>query len=648
MANGALDPTLEGLDAVKQFNERPQEPQSATSSAAPRSALKGRKEPKARPSATPLPPTKEDQARKRAFADLVDLSLLSDDEEPAPVAVQSPAGLPNGATSTTQTQPTSTTPANVDASAPAAKPAQAASTTPVAVHAVPPRPSTSSQPAPGISGQVPASASIVPPADQLGNVRNQSLYLDLPLSHPARQNALVQPLDRHKAKRVTSYNPKTIARDVLLASGRHPDMRHLNVHMEILRQHLPAFTNNNIDLETIRWDIIDPGGPEVGSATASARPSAVDEANMADDEGDSDEDSVLGNATPAFNATNGTDVGTTAAMRIRQHTFASGKPVGRPRRYNPEGSAPFSQSPAQRNSYLPKKAPEPAKVPLEGSPAGQGYAALNQFNADGTKKKGRPVGWRKWMQKSPGQTTPSGGGGGTGAPRGRPPGSSSMAKEEAKRPPSPKFQVFKCQWQGCDAELHNLVTLRKHLHKKHGVPNAYGVYKCLWSGCGQVKAVKDGPRTVSRFEIYEFTTLDPWKEHVEKNHLNEIAWKLGDGRPGGLSGGEGSDHSDAYLSDSQGRRVTPVVRMPTVEERTAAAEQNAAGSSGAAKGKRSAAEEAARKEEEEVLARRRRLGPGVDREGSNIVTPKRAQGFIDDDVEMGEGELMTGSDDEAT
>ncbi|KAI9724159.1 MAG: hypothetical protein M1828_003904 [Chrysothrix sp. TS-e1954] len=639
-APNVFDPSLGGLDAIKQFNERPQDPPaSATSSAAPKPALKGKREPKARPSATPLPPNKEDMARKRTFGDLVDLSQLSDDDLQIPPA-QSPAhqgsSNDNGRTAADSQLPT---PPGTDKNVSDKPPGGPEEVAPVANMAAPitknPGPTDSLQQAPTavVAHNTPSNkATALDPIE----MTPAQVISHLPHDHPVRNTTLVQTLDRNKALRRSTYNARTIARDVLLASKRHPEMRPLNVHMEILRQRLPGFSSHlqSVDLDTIRWDLIDPGGPEPGSATAAMRPSAVDEANMADDEGDSDNDSVLGEVTPAARQAVTADGSMATTSTLGPHLSGPKKRIGRPPKYriSDPGFLRAAAEPIGNPAKRPRNSEGMTQAAPTADPAGSGYSAFRQLNADGTKKRGRPVGWRKHMQKTPAEWAATTKGSGV------------KQKEQNKRPPSPKYQVYKCEWKGCGVGLHNLATLRKHLHKKHGAPDGDGAYTCMWTSCGKVAVFKDGPRTVSRFESYKFDELEPWKKHVEDAHLTPIAWSLGDGPPGGLSGGEASENSDAYMSDAQGRRVTPLVPMPTVEERAAMAEQEAA-RSGAGKG-RKPAEEAARKEEAEALERRRRLGAGVDREGSDLVTPKRAQGFIDDDVEMGEGEVVAGSDDD--
>jgi len=54
----------------------------------------------------------------------------------------------------------------------------------------------------------------------------------------------------------------------------------------------------------------------------------------------------------------------------------------------------------------------------------------------------------------------------------------------------------------------------------------------------------------------KFEDRDSWKAHVERRHLETLAWELGDGPSTHPSDVEPS----SYLSDSQGRVVTPLAR----------------------------------------------------------------------------------------
>lgn len=89
--------------------------------------------------------------------------------------------------------------------------------------------------------------------------------IPIPQTAPARSGGAlptVPPLFRStneaKPLKKLKYDPATIARDIQIATGRNPQwVRPLNSHLEILRLNR-RFISENADLETVRWDILDP------------------------------------------------------------------------------------------------------------------------------------------------------------------------------------------------------------------------------------------------------------------------------------------------------------------------------------------------------------------------------------------------------
>ena len=118
-----------------------------------------------------------------------------------------------------------------------------------------------------------------------------------------------------------------------------------------------------------------------------------------------------------------------------------------------------------------------------------GYSAFRQseYGPDGQplpKKKGRPVGWRKSLHSKEAQAKAAG----------LPPQPFSVSRASASRPSglrasqssngvvliesrSPdvsasttgpvSYIVYKCEWEDCSAELHNMATLKKQVQKFH-------------------------------------------------------------------------------------------------------------------------------------------------------------------------------------
>ena len=89
---------------------------------------------------------------------------------------------------------------------------------------------------------------------------------------------IVQPMDKNNALRRSTYNAKTIARDVLIAAGHHLKDKPLNWHLYPLLKNF-RHVNYGSDLSTFNWDLVDP-------VEKTDPMNIVTEGNDADDEGD--------------------------------------------------------------------------------------------------------------------------------------------------------------------------------------------------------------------------------------------------------------------------------------------------------------------------------------------------------------------------
>jgi len=524
--SSSIDPQLQGLDAVKYFVDTapayidddlpPIEDDLSPPRQAPASTI-SKKKPKVKAVVIspepPAPVTKQELARKRTFGDLIDLTQLLDEEPQVlfPSAKRQDIGqevhqLPS--------------PPN----------------TIIETGIAAPTPVMTAQPV--MKGPRPAnfeSMSSLPPQPTSVTVASHSSLPPIPYNHQARTVQLVQPLDKYKAIRRSTYDSKTIARDVLLACGRHPDMRHLNFHLESLKQAFPS-VDNTADLSTFRWDVVDPGGPPPGSGNPQPEIDMIDN-DFADDE-DDDADSVLDEPRLVRQLVGGGSGSDTLAItssftptNVKTPMLKRGR--GRPPRnqafHTPNDSSDRPQTRDRMNTHpntntntsKPKSLPPSTgtATPNTGTPSS--YSALWAVSGE-AKKKGRPVGWRKWMQKTPSSLPPT-----------KPLVGSTPGPE-----PRPEYKIYKCGWQGCSAELHNLATLRKHVHKLHLKQADHGGYDCLWVGCEKVKSFTDKTtnRTSTRIEHDSFEAVSEWNEHIEKQHISPIAWELGDGPAGGISG----------------------------------------------------------------------------------------------------------------
>ena len=191
---------------------------------------------------------------------------------------------------------------------------------------------------------------------------------------------------------------------------------------------------------------------------------------------------------------------------------------------------------------------------------------------------------------------------------------------------SPIFRVYKCQWKGCPAELHNLETLKKHVLKHSGHYDD-GPLPCLWKGCGRkVEGNEEASEEEDMHQPLEFGTKEIWAKHMERRHIIDDAWRLGDG-PNNRSD---SDMSD-YVSDSAKRQVTPIISgkgppdpLPLGSGSKSAKVYHKAHGNTTEQGKAEAFMAASEE-------RRRGFGPGIDRTGATFVT-KRKQALLNDEV----------------
>jgi hypothetical protein len=370
----------------------------------------------------------------------------------------------------------------------------------------------------------------------------------VPHARDLRHADVVDSLDRTKALRRNTYNIKTIARDILLACGRHPEQRQLNQHLEILRTTLPQ-VQQDADLSTLRWDLIDPGNPPQGYFRDTTEGLVED----ADDD-DSDEDGKNKHS----HSTESTAHQKAQAPQLTEaiNPFKQKRRIGRP----PRSSFGPDQTPNPSTPARPAPKTMSASAPRAGS-TGVGYSAFRsatQYDASGNpipKKRGRPVGWRKNLHGSAqAQVQPS------ANERTGPrqlhfkPAEPSMLRNSTPRDNEPIridsrspsasnktncYQSFKCKWQGCKAELHNLDTLTKHVSKMHRSSiNSSGFIECHWANCATEVTDEDAMTGLctEQHKPKSFTTIANWMQHLEQLHFSPLSWELGDGPASGVSG----------------------------------------------------------------------------------------------------------------
>ncbi|KAF2723782.1 hypothetical protein K431DRAFT_282476 [Polychaeton citri CBS 116435] len=608
--------------------------------------------PEQKPDAEPLPPPrppadKEEAARKRNFSDLIDLTNNQDSEDDTP-----PRKLMQGGNGMPLSQVYKTT-MLLDSTAEKSEiPSPAINQQQYQIRNVIPsvEPNTQRLMAPtaqmlplsqlvmSTSQQhTPSAALSATETEPVQRAKSKELSEERKQMGRITGKMLVEPIMRDRVARKSQYDSRTIARDVLLATGRHPEMRGLNHHLSIMQKLLGDHGGSvdssqgetkggRSDLATIRWDLLDPGEPTTtAKRDASMKGPQNVQTNSFDEGANADTEEATGKQKSPPSQTlkpsrsgrkrKRKKIKPNTAEDVRQANGTAALFTGGPSRYStivwdsrrtPPTTTSIKDSSTANivdnvKRTKPKEAASVSTASRLGTPmsAPTGYAAFRQVDANGNvvKKKGRPVGWRKSIHSREAHgVTPL------------PPGQAakgSTAKQIARSLQEPHYQVYACQWRHCNAELHNLDNLKKHLIKMHGKMNSVEEYECLWQGCHD----------------FAFEDLELWLGHVNKQHLEPIAWKLGDGPKGGMTvtRKDSSLVEAAYLSDASGRSVTPII-LPGLEDDLSSI------------GPLLKAQEPDPAHELDELRRHKQIvGPVFERNGCRFANAKRRMGFLDDE-----------------
>ncbi|KAJ0168127.1 hypothetical protein CTA2_9617 [Colletotrichum tanaceti] len=183
------------------------------------------------------------------------------------------------------------------------------------------------------------------------------------------------------------------------------------------------------------------------------------------------------------------------------------------------------------------------------------------------RKRGRPKGFRPNVtgQKNTQHETPSSGPRKlrpdrpktgamyAGKRRGRPPKAPSPQPRAIYEGLNPHFNVFICEWKGCQAELHNFATLQRHVLMVH-VRKA--PFACNWAKCAEQQAPQ------------AFSTPTHLESHLQDLHMLPIAWQVGDGPQVSFKRyalDDGAELPD-YLFDQAGHQITPSIRDQKEED----------------------------------------------------------------------------------
>ena len=409
-------------------------------------------------------------------------------------------------------------------------------------------------------------------------------FIHNPASAPAgkylHSKDIVQPMNkRQDALRRSSYNPKTIARDILIALGKHPNMAHLNAHLDSLQRQFSA-VNYDSDLSTFRWDLIDPGGPppppppipETNSpieiTKSPLRPTPQNRSRMAVVVGGSSSNDKSSNTAAANGVSEHQDPKASTPSDVSSgHRFFSkpqktpssaGTPgtkgrVGRPpgaknKNPRPEKGIPKKTRPSFANQHTPATqdqedfSRQSKEDPTSGSGNGTPFQPLSNSTPPSRPRiettPAKPSGLRNVITPADGiavvipSRSPSVAGTPSSTSKGRRFSDlATLSNHHAPPPPQPSYAIHKCHWDACPAELHSLETLRKHVRKHRSKRDfKHGPLHCLWEGC-----YEDGE--VGERERLSFADEGVWEEHVLRVHVGGETGK--DDGGGNGSGGSG-------------------------------------------------------------------------------------------------------------
>ncbi|KAA8651319.1 putative C2H2 finger domain protein [Aspergillus tanneri] len=345
----------------------------------------------------------------------------------------------------------------------------------------------------GVSKQFPIEAGV----SRLGNRPLNSFTLRDTLDKGYLENRLdiASLIEESNAAEKFTYNPKTIARDVLIAAGRHPTEKALNHHLFRLRNVFPHLDISS-DLETFRWDLVDQASDPKARDSVQTRAFASGFRAAVPSSPAPLPYLPVNNSTPRQQPLS-VPV-TPEPQQIQQQSTPTQQPLLVPPpqpqlQPHPQSQPPSQSKPQSQPQLQPQSQPQ---TQPQTQPQPQRKVATPRVQIPSMKMLGK---------RPPGR------------PPGRPPANSKV--EVAISAPPISYPVYTCYWKDCQAELHNLDMLKKHIYKVHVSFNI----TCLWKDC----SLSENMPAASLYK------------HVKKEHVEPIAWKLGDGprvpEPGGGS-----------------------------------------------------------------------------------------------------------------
>ncbi|KAJ5479989.1 hypothetical protein N7530_005498 [Penicillium desertorum] len=374
---------------------------------------------------------------------------------------------------------------------------------------------------------------------------------------------LVQQINPSDALPKKSYDPTTIARDVLIAAGRHPTEKHLNHHLDPLRRNFTRI-DYCADLATFRWDLVDAEQPEPQvdrmlpvPAPQIPRPiphpqwqsvprdptSTLNHVTTSDYAHVPSRDTppnrqvalperIDARAPPGGLSAWGTLPFKSPTYHSPQHILSSNLPSGLPRveaipaspKLSSNKSAPLPTPPPLPPQSHPQ--PEQRRLSTTNSAATPTPPPATKQVTPKSTTKPKPQGQTVKSQSDSGRTVKSPEARRLPQPQvviplspakmptkrrpGRPPKSVASNIEVAIHREHPvDYQIFPCKWEECAAQLHNIDSVRAHVIKVH-IPHSL---VCKWKDCGN----KTPMAAADMFQ------------HLATEHISKIAWELGDG-----------------------------------------------------------------------------------------------------------------------
>ncbi|KZN89720.1 hypothetical protein EN45_083490 [Penicillium chrysogenum] len=454
---------------------------------------------------------------------------------------------------------------------------------------------------------------------------------------------LVQQINPSDALPKKSYDPTTIARDVLIAAGRHPKEKHLNHHLDPLRRNFTRI-DYYADLATFRWDLVDAEQPEpqVPPVPAPQIPRPIPhpqwESRPRDPTSTSNHvmardhalvrdtppnrqvalpERIDARAPPGGLSAWGTLPFKPPTYHSPQHILSSNLPSGLPRveavpsspKFSSKNPAPLPTPPAPPPHPPPHPPPQPEqrrRSTTNSAATPKPPPTTKQVSPKSTTKP-KPQRQTVENQSDSGRTVKSPEARRLPQPevviplspakmptkrRGRAPKSVGSNIEVAIHREQPvDYQIFPCKWEGCAAQLHNIDSVRAHVIKVH-IPHSL---VCKWKDCGN----KTPMAAADMFQ------------HLATEHISKIAWELGDGPTVPVTAENNPNHP-SVLGDRSARKGTMVL---PVDEHQVKAFSKAHGKS-TEKTKAQALIEAGRHWKQQI-------GPEMDWSDRRLSTPAR-------------------------